>query len=189
MNILKIYHVQEEYIKFLRKYDDKVTIIKEHGKPRPYVGIVYEINGFKYFAPFSSPEKDDDGNLTEDYKKCFSRNSNPTYEKIEELKYGTIQINNMIPVPETELIYFEIDNIEDKNYRTILKDQFVYCDNNKERILNKANKLYKMVTVFKQPHFVGLSCRFKLLEQKCKEYEYAKRIEKQALEEALATKE
>lgn len=187
MEKLKIYHVTEEYIRYLRNFDNKVTIIKDYGKARPYVGEVFQINQFKYFAPFSSPEKDNDGNLTEDYKKYYKKNNNPTYEKIEDLKYGTIQINNMIPVSEQELIYFEIEQIEDENYKVILSDQFIYCDNNKERIINKAKKLYKYVVISKNPHFANLSCNFKLLEQRCKEYESIKQTLTEPLEHIAIT--
>lgn len=171
MDSLKLYHVEKDYISFLREFDRKVTIVKENGKLRPYVGIVYEIEGFNYFAPFSSPEKDENGELTEEYKQYFDKNNKTTYERIEDLKYGTININNMIPVPNSQLISFNIDDIEDKQYQSILKDQFIYCDNNKTRIIGKANKLYKQVTKNKIPHFVNLSCNFKLIEQKCREYE------------------
>jgi protein AbiQ len=171
MDTLKIYHVKEEYIKYLRIFDNKVTIVKDEGKARPYVGIVFEINEYKYFAPFSSPEKDSNGEINEEYKKRYGKNSIVTYEKIEDLKYGTIKINNMIPIHESQLIYFKIDDIIDEKYRNILQDQFIYCDNNKERILNKANKLYKLVTIYKNAHFISVSCNFKLLEQKCLEYQ------------------
>lgn len=171
METLKIYHVQERYIKYLRNFDNKVTIVKDRGKARPYVGIVFQINQYKYFAPFSSPEKNEDGEINEEYRLHYSKNNNITYEKIENLKYGTIKINNMIPIPESQLIYFEINDIQDEKYREILEDQFIYCDNNKVRILNKANKLYKMVTIYKNVHFVGISCNFKLLEEKCLEYQ------------------
>ncbi len=182
MDTLKIYHVNEEYIKYLRNFDKKVTIVKETGKARPYVGIVFEINEFKYFAPFSSPEKDSNGNLTEEYIRCFKSNSQVTYEKIENLKYGTIQINNMIPIPDSELISFEIDDIEDINYKRILEDEFIYCDDNKVRIIKKAQKLYRYVDVSKNPHFVNISCNFKLLEKKCKEYGQATNKVEEALE-------
>jgi protein AbiQ len=177
MTILGIYHVQEEYIKYLRKFDKKVTIIKDSGKSRPFVGIVYQINEFKYFAPFSSPEKDENGNITEEYKKYFNKNNVPAYERISDLKYGVILINNMIPIPESELIFFKIDDIQDENYKNILKDQFIYCDDNKQKIIDKAFKLYKLVVKNKQPHFANISCKFKLLEKKCLEYQGMKEIQ------------
>lgn len=176
MDSFKIYYVQDDYVKFLRSFDDKVTIIKEAGKSRPFVGIIYTINDFKYFAPFSSPEKDEDGNITQEYKNYFKKNNNPTYERIEDLKYGIIRINNMIPIPESEIINFEIDDIQDENYKQILQDQFIYCNNNKTRILHKANKLYNQVTIKKVRHYIQLSCNYSLLEAKCMEYIMLKEV-------------
>lgn len=48
---MRIYRIKDEYIDFLRKYDEKVSKNKE--ETRPFVGIVFEINNFKYFAPLS----------------------------------------------------------------------------------------------------------------------------------------
>ena len=115
-------------------------------------------------------KKDKDGNLTEKYKNKFKRGSSPLFEKIENLKYGTIQINNMIPVPESELIPFDIEAESDVTYKTVLTDQFIYIDNHKARILKKAQNLYKFVTEKKMPAFVNMSCEFKLLEEKCDSY-------------------
>lgn len=170
MNSLHIYYVKNEYIEFLRNFDKKVTIIKDSEKQRPYIGIVFQIKEFKYFAPFSSPEKDEKGDITENYKKYFSQSGNITYERIENLKYGIIRLNNMIPLPDSEIVCFDIDEIEDDKYKLILKDQFIYCDNNKDKILKKASKLYKMVTIYKNTHFIDISCNFKLLESRMLEY-------------------
>ena len=167
---LKFYHINEEYIKYLRTYDQKVTLVKNAGKERPYIGIVFKINEYSYFAPLSSPKKNEHGELTEKYKRKFKKSGSPLFEKIEDLKYGTIQINNMIPVPQSELVTFDIEDEKDEDYKSVLKDQFIYIDNNEARILKKAQKLYQYVTEKKIPAFVGLSCEFKLLEQKCDEY-------------------
>ena len=52
---MRIYRIKDEYIDFLRKYDKKVS--KNKKETRPFVGIVFEINNFKYFAPLSSPKE------------------------------------------------------------------------------------------------------------------------------------
>jgi len=168
---LKICHINEDYIKYLMNFDHKVTLVKDSGKMRPYVGVVFVIGTYKYFAPLSSPKKGKDGSLTEKYKNKFSKNSSPLYERIENLKYGTLQLNNMIPVPESELIEFDIETEQDADYKTVLKDQFIYIDNHKERIVKKANRLYGFVTKSKIEAFVNMSCEFKMLETKCDEYQ------------------
>lgn len=53
-NNLKIYYLKNDYIDYLRQFDNKVAYNKN--STRPYVGIVYRINEFNYFAPLSSPK-------------------------------------------------------------------------------------------------------------------------------------
>ena len=55
MSKLKLYFIDNNYIDYLRKFDGKVTYNKVPN--RPYVGVVYEYNNFKYFSPLSSPKK------------------------------------------------------------------------------------------------------------------------------------
>ena len=43
---MRIYRIKDEYINFLRKYDEKVSKNKE--ETRPFVGIVFEINNLRY---------------------------------------------------------------------------------------------------------------------------------------------
>ena len=54
---MRFYHVKDDYINFLRKYDEKVA--DNNHETRPYVGIVLEIDSMKYYAPFSSPQYPD----------------------------------------------------------------------------------------------------------------------------------
>ena len=52
---MKFYNIKDEYINYLKKYDAKVVDNKK-GK-RPYVGVVLEIDGIKYYTPFTSPKE------------------------------------------------------------------------------------------------------------------------------------
>ncbi|HPJ89646.1 MAG TPA: type III toxin-antitoxin system ToxN/AbiQ family toxin [Thermotogota bacterium] len=167
---LKFYYIENSYIQFLRNFDNKVTIIKSTGKTRPYVGIVYSINTYEYFAPLSSPKYAQNGTLSMKYKNKYKDKKSPLFEPINDLKHGTIQINNMIPVPSSELIKFDIKNVQDSDYRSLLLNQYIYIDNNKKTIYKKAKRLYDFVTKHEIPKFINLSCDFKLLEEKCDEY-------------------
>ena len=44
MKILKIYYINENYIKYLRKFDKIVPYNKTH--TRPYIGVVFKIIKF-----------------------------------------------------------------------------------------------------------------------------------------------
>ncbi|MCR4713131.1 MAG: type III toxin-antitoxin system ToxN/AbiQ family toxin [Treponemataceae bacterium] len=57
--------VSDEYISYLLKVENHVMQNKpeERTYHRKYVGILTEINGFKYFVPMSSPKNKDYENV------------------------------------------------------------------------------------------------------------------------------
>ena len=129
---MKLYYIKDEYINFLKTIDDKVPDNKK--ETRPYVGIVLDICGFKYYAPLSSPKI-----------KHINMKNTTDFHKINSGKYGAINLNNMIPVIETELILIDINNISDIKYRRLLQNQYKYIKSDSKNITNKANKLHKII--------------------------------------------
>ena len=156
MNRLKFYNIENKYINYLYQFDNKVPYNKE--EKRPYVGIIIEVNGTKYFAPLFSPKI---------VHKKYS--DNPTYMRIGK-EYGIIRFNNMIPVIESVLKPIKFSDINDKKYRNLLMAQNNFIQQNTEKIREKAEKLYKIVTIDKKEFFINLSCNFKLLEEKANLY-------------------
>lgn len=108
---MKFYNVKDDYIRFLRGYDSKVAANKMES--RPYVGIVLEVNGIKYYAPFTSPKP-----------KHQKMKNGKDFRKIHDGKYGAINFNNMIPVPDEALILINIENEPDAQYRRLLQNQY-----------------------------------------------------------------
>ena len=51
---LKIVRVNPEYCDYLRKYDNKISYNKNEKERRPFIGILFEIDTCKYFAPLAS---------------------------------------------------------------------------------------------------------------------------------------
>ncbi|SCH36348.1 Uncharacterised protein [uncultured Megasphaera sp.] len=49
---MRLYHVSDTYIQYLKQFDEKVPDNKN--QKRPYVGIVVEVGGVTYYAPLSS---------------------------------------------------------------------------------------------------------------------------------------
>lgn len=152
MERLKFYNIDDKYINYLYQFDNKVPYNKNN--KRPYIGVIIEINGIKYFAPLFSPKN---------AHKKYS--DNPTYIKIGK-NYGIIRFNNMIPVVGDVLTLIDFKTIKDIKYKNLLMAQNNFIQKNTDRIKNVAQKLYKMVTVDKKKFFVDLSCDFKLLEEK-----------------------
>lgn len=54
---LSFYTVSSSYCDFLRKTDSCVPYTMDSKSIRPFVGIVFSINGFQYYAPLTSPKK------------------------------------------------------------------------------------------------------------------------------------
>lgn len=156
MDRLKFYNIDDDYVNYLHKFDNKVPFNKNQN--RPYIGIVIEINNFKYFAPMFSPKKNH-----------LKYGDNPTYIKIGS-QYGIIRFNNMIPVLDKYLKYINFNDIGDMKYRNLLLAQNRFIQTNTTRIRDKAKKLYKFVTIDKKDFFVSISCNFKLLEEKAALY-------------------
>lgn len=156
MERLKFYNIDDEYIEYLYQFDKKVPYNKN--SKRPYIGIVLEIKGTKYFAPMFSPKQQHSK-----YK------ANATHINIDN-NLGMIKLNNMIPVNEKDLRLIEFNKIQDRKYKNLLIQQNNFIQLNTDKIREMANKLYEFVTVEKKAFFLQISCDFKLLEQKLKEY-------------------
>ena len=54
---LKIVRVNSDYCDYLRKFDNKVAYNKNEKELRPFIGILFQIDACKYFAPLSSPKE------------------------------------------------------------------------------------------------------------------------------------
>lgn len=82
----------------------------------------------------------------------------------------------MIPVPQECVYLLDIKN-KSYGYKRLLSEQYSYINQplNKEKIIEKAEKIYSLVikknTKSKTALFYKtISCNFKLLEEKCREY-------------------
>ena len=107
---MKFYHIAEDYIDFLRGYDSKVPMNKNGA--RPYIGVLLVVEELRYFAPLTSPKP-----------KHLRMKNGKDFRKIGGGKYGAINLNNMIPVPENALIEMNIDLEPDLQYRNLLRNQ------------------------------------------------------------------
>ena len=109
---MKFYYIKDDYINFLRKYDKTVADNKEES--RPYVGTIIEIDGNKYYAPFTSPKP-----------KHKKMKNGLDFRKIENGNLGAINLNNMIPVVESAVIPINFRDIKDANYKKLLQKQYI----------------------------------------------------------------
>jgi protein AbiQ len=153
---MRFYIVDDQYIRYLKTVDPKVP--DNYNATKPFIGIVLDINGFKYLAPLTSYKQNQEN----------IKSSTPTCVKMHEQgkptnKLGMIQLNNMIPVLDSVITEFDM-NSRDQKYQNLLNNQLVYIKTVREEIEKKSAKLYRLVE--KQvPFYVGMSCDFTALEK------------------------
>lgn len=147
---MKFYHIKDDFITFLRQFDQKVPDNKNES--RPYVGVVLEIETIKYYAPFTSPKL-----------KHKKMKNGKDFRKINNGIYGAINFNNMIPVLASVLIEIDIANITDVKYRRLLQNQYNYIKADESAILRTAENLRKMI--FENEN--DLSEHDKIIKQRC----------------------
>lgn len=155
---LKIYKISEEYIEYLRKYDNENIKINK-GEKRPYIGVILEVNSVKYFAPMASPKP-----------KHLKMKNSIDFIKINGGEHGAINLNNMIPVIDEAIIKYDIETEIDKEYRNLLYIQIKFIQKNSEKIIKNAKKVYEKVTIYNSEFFIRKCAKFSVLENECLKY-------------------
>ena len=145
---MKLYVVEEIYIKYLNRVENKVAYNKN--KTRPYIGIVLSIEGREYYAPLSSP-KTKHKNMIE----------NISFLKIKNGELGVINLNNMIPINSNHLKFYQTPN---QKHNELLKDQSRWLTNNKKKIRTIRKRSRKVKGIYK------VCNNFEQLEKKYEEY-------------------
>ena len=157
METLKLYRISDKYIRFLKGVDVRVQDNKD--RRRPYVGVVLYVGSFRYFVPMESP-------------KPNHANIKPGHHimKLDNGKLGLLGFNNMIPVHDSAIIPFDIDNEPDTKYAELLRRQVSVINRNKADIYAHATKTYYSVVNKKNNFLIGICCDFKKLEGACKRF-------------------
>lgn len=155
---IRIYEVKSEYIKYLGNYQKHIFAQTEGKDKRKYIGIVLEIKGFKYFAPLSS--------YKEKHKKM---KEGVDFIKIKD--YAVINLNNMIPVPNSQIVDIDINREKNASYKYLLQAESREVNRQKSRIRKNAEIVYSHKK--HNGNATPLAKRtndFELLEKLCKEY-------------------
>lgn len=155
---LRIYEVKSDYVKYLSNYQKHIFSHAEGKEKRKYIDIVLEIKGFQYFAPLSS--------YKEKHKKM---KEGVDFIKIKD--YAVINLNNMIPVPNNQIVNIDINQEKDLSYRYLLQAENREVNRQKNKIKKNAEIVYnhkkhngKSTSLAKRTN------DFELLENLCREY-------------------
>jgi protein AbiQ len=177
MSDLKIYSVSDRYIAYLRQKNPNVYSNKEESRThtRKYVGVVVKINGFNYYIPMSSPKKSDYQLAGSEnvIKKSIIPIIRIVVKNADGRKklIGTLRISHMLPVPESELELYDIENEQDLQYKDVVQSEQIFIRKNQSKIINNANVLYKQkINNDNSAGYVKTTLPFLELEKYCDEY-------------------
>lgn len=166
MSNLKLVCIDPLYCEFLRKYEKRVSYNSNQKKTRPFVGILFTIDFYDFFAPLSSPKK-----------KHLKMKNKIDFYKIDGGKLGAVNFNNMIPVSKDNYKIVDLNKNknsltkEDQKYQELLKDQLAWLNKNQQQIRKKASKLYYLYRNNRlSPNIRSRCCNFLLLQEKCEKY-------------------
>lgn len=165
--------ISDKYIDYLRKTEPRVMSNKADSRVyhRKYLGIIEKLNGFNYFIPLSSPKSKDyakNGKIKNDSLLTI-------YMKDSKRLYGTLRFNNMIPVPESEIENYDLNDEGDLKYKLIVFNELYFVRKNKEKIERTAKNLYEAKKKQdKQPEgqkpLLKITLNFDQLENLCLNY-------------------
>ena len=160
MKSLSIYEIDSTYIQFLSTFEQHLFRNKKITQvfSRKYVGIIFRINGFDYFAPLSS-YKPKHKKLTE------------TVDFIKLGTYSVINLNNMFPAPINICKQVDISSLQNEHYKNLVRAEYRIIRQKSQLILENAKSVYEHKMTNDGKSKLSQRCNdFKLLEEKCKEY-------------------
>jgi len=158
-SLLRLVYIDSKYIKFLYSFDNHVMYNK--GQRRPYIGILFEVKGHKYYAPLTHPKE-----------KFKIMKNDVDFMRIKGGELGAINFNNMIPVRNEAVIPINTKDIKDMKYKLLIINQLKFFDEHETNILDRATKLYysyKKKTL--RPAVMKRCCDFLNLEKVAKRYD------------------
>ena len=160
----KIVRVDSDYCDYLRRFDSKISYNKNEKELRPFIGVLFEIDDFQYFAPLTSPKP-----------KHLKMKNTIDFLKLKEGKLGAINFNNMIPVKENNYTLVDLNKealtLQESKYQKLLKEQLSWLNANFNQVKTKSFKLYDLYNKGRLNNNIkNRCCNFKLLEEKCLEY-------------------
>lgn len=164
-------HINEFYLLHLQQVEPKImhpdSFYPDGSRKKFAIGVLFEINGFNYYAPISSIKHHqvnvtDSNKLHPDYKQfCFP--VRVKRYKVEQI-VALVRLDFMFPVSDSE--FFPVPfNTLDQEYQIFVRSQYLYCKKNMDVIREKAKFIYdSRVDSLATQHVKEKCCDFILLE-------------------------
>ena len=167
------YVVDKKYINYLTQFYSHVGYVDYGERLKLHVGILLTVGDFHYYVPISSAKP-------KHQKMSNSLDFHKLQDESTRYLYAVLNINNMIPVPDsclTQLKYNQVDNFrsfknpkEKTDYIYLLQKEKAMIDNIEKTLQNKALKLYQKCISKPDSSLATRCCNFKLFEEKCNLY-------------------
>ena len=193
---MDLYEVTEAYVSYLRRFEPKKILSNADQKnTRKFIGIIIKKGKYNYVVPLSSPKFGKDFELkgytgtelptdytSKKYKKDVVLLKDTTEPVVFMYSvdpdgidfYSKIQCNNMIPVPDSDLIKVDVNAEPDVAYKNLLQKEINFVRKNETDIIKKhINPVYNnRINNRMSIGYIRLATPdFALLEQKCDEWE------------------
>lgn len=156
-NRLGFYTINERYIEYLKRFDQRVPDVKYNNRDKFFAGALFKVNGAFYFAPVSSYKQDD----------AFTMNEKIV---IDNKVSASVRCNYMIPVPEGEFALKDFST-ENNDYQYLVRKELEYCQTNQQAIVAKGKSIYLQRSIDDNLSYDRHCCNFNLLEAKCNIWE------------------
>ena len=156
MDALRFYTISDRYVKYMQQFEKHIyNNIKGHSQnPHTYVGVLLNVNKLPYFAPLVS-------------MKSKYLSAKDKLDMIMLKPYSVINLNNMMPVPLTEVACIDFSKQEPK-YRSLLIKEWNLCRAKRNKIADYANRLYNGIVSGKLSMPQCFDYRY--LEEKCQDF-------------------
>lgn len=179
--------IDTEYVDYLRDACGIQNVLdnKETSRfKRPYIGIVLQVDDYKYYVPLSSPKNND--YIYVNGRKTIRRDVIPIIRLIVESENGELELkgklkfSSMIPVPDNVITYYDISQETNEDYRMLLEKEYEFIKSNQDKIKRNARVLYNQKTkedilysgenANKKPGYLNATIDFKYAEQMHNKY-------------------
>ena len=130
MNPLMFYTVSDRYVEYMQQFEKHIynNIKGTSQNPHTYVGVLLEVNKLPYFAPLVSMKS----------KYLAAKDK---LDMILLKPYSVINLNNMMPVPLSEVAHIDFSK-QEPNYRSLLTKEWSLCRAKQKKIISYSNRLY-----------------------------------------------
>ena len=120
-------------MEYLSAFDKNISYNKEQSHTRPYLGIVLQIDKYKYFAPLYSYKRHyDKYKNNASFFFVYGKNKNPL---------SIIKFSSMIPVPNNMRVVNLLDyKKQEKKYQDLLSSEYKYINFHKKKYSKELNK-------------------------------------------------